>query len=122
MERTHRQLKQERDEVHRELVETRERAKDQARQLRDAHSQRRLAMDEFTEINDRQEFNKKFCRFSQRGYMHITGVCRRANVDRRRNVHSFTLAVSWKKMLRGCCRFNAQTEAHSLSQDVAEHV
>uniref|UniRef100_H2Z2Y1 non-specific serine/threonine protein kinase n=1 Tax=Ciona savignyi TaxID=51511 RepID=H2Z2Y1_CIOSA len=40
-------------DTHRELVEVRERGKEQTRQLRDAHAQRRLAMEEFTDINDR---------------------------------------------------------------------
>uniref|UniRef100_H2Z2Y2 non-specific serine/threonine protein kinase n=1 Tax=Ciona savignyi TaxID=51511 RepID=H2Z2Y2_CIOSA len=53
LERTNRHLKQDRDETHRELVEVRERGKEQTRQLRDAHAQRRLAMEEFTDINDR---------------------------------------------------------------------
>nr|CAB3229242.1 serine/threonine-protein kinase MRCK alpha [Phallusia mammillata] len=53
LEKNNRHMKQERDEVHRDFVAAKERAKEQTRQLRDAHSQKRLAMDEFTEINDR---------------------------------------------------------------------
>nr|XP_009860020.1 serine/threonine-protein kinase MRCK alpha isoform X1 [Ciona intestinalis]XP_026692048.1 serine/threonine-protein kinase MRCK alpha isoform X1 [Ciona intestinalis] len=53
LERTNRHLKQDKDEIHRDFVESRDRAKEQTRQLRDAHAQRRLAMEEFTDINDR---------------------------------------------------------------------
>ena len=53
LERQNRHLKQEKDEVHRDYVEARERYKEQGRQLKDAHSQRKLAMDEFTEVNEK---------------------------------------------------------------------
>ena len=56
MERQNRHLKSEKDDLHREVVEVRERSKEQSRQLKDAHSQRKLAMDEFAEINEKYVF------------------------------------------------------------------
>ena len=53
LERQNRHLKSEKDDFHRELVELRERGKEQTRQLKDAHSQRKLAMDEFAEMNEK---------------------------------------------------------------------
>uniref|UniRef100_A0A8D2LTZ1 Serine/threonine-protein kinase MRCK alpha n=1 Tax=Varanus komodoensis TaxID=61221 RepID=A0A8D2LTZ1_VARKO len=46
-------LKQERDDLNKELMESSERLKIQTKELKDAHSQRKLAMQEFSEMNER---------------------------------------------------------------------
>lgn len=46
-------LKQEKEENHKQLVETLERQKAQTKELKDAHQQRKLAMQEFSELNER---------------------------------------------------------------------
>ncbi|XP_060128948.1 serine/threonine-protein kinase MRCK alpha isoform X3 [Zootoca vivipara] len=46
-------LKQERDDLNKELIESSERLKAQTKELKDAHSQRKLAMQEFSEMNER---------------------------------------------------------------------
>ncbi|XP_069772571.1 serine/threonine-protein kinase MRCK beta isoform X2 [Narcine bancroftii] len=46
-------LKQEKEENHKQLVETLERQKSQTKELKDAHQQRKTAMQEFSEINER---------------------------------------------------------------------
>ncbi|XP_053162952.1 serine/threonine-protein kinase MRCK alpha isoform X4 [Hemicordylus capensis] len=46
-------LKQERDDVNKEMIESSERLKTQTKELKDAHSQRKLAMQEFSEMNER---------------------------------------------------------------------
>uniref|UniRef100_A0A8C8SWT7 Serine/threonine-protein kinase MRCK alpha n=1 Tax=Pelusios castaneus TaxID=367368 RepID=A0A8C8SWT7_9SAUR len=48
-----RTLKQEREDLNKELMESSERLKSQTKELKDAHSQRKLAMQEFSEMNDR---------------------------------------------------------------------
>lgn len=53
MEKQNRSLKHEKDDLHRQVVEAKDNFKDQSRQLKDAHSQRKLAMDEFSEINEK---------------------------------------------------------------------
>ncbi|XP_062980213.1 serine/threonine-protein kinase MRCK alpha isoform X5 [Elgaria multicarinata webbii] len=46
-------LKQERDDLNKELIDSSERLKTQTKELKDAHSQRKLAMQEFSEMNER---------------------------------------------------------------------
>ncbi|XP_066474779.1 serine/threonine-protein kinase MRCK alpha isoform X3 [Tiliqua scincoides] len=46
-------LKQERDDLNKELIDASERLKTQTKELKDAHSQRKLAMQEFSEMNER---------------------------------------------------------------------
>ncbi|XP_042301869.1 serine/threonine-protein kinase MRCK alpha [Sceloporus undulatus] len=46
-------LKQERDDLNKELLEASEKLKTQTKELKDAHSQRKLAMQEFSEMNGR---------------------------------------------------------------------
>uniref|UniRef100_UPI00398E7622 serine/threonine-protein kinase MRCK beta isoform X2 n=1 Tax=Pristiophorus japonicus TaxID=55135 RepID=UPI00398E7622 len=46
-------LKQEKEENHKQLVETLERQKSQTKELKDAHQQRKIAMQEFSELNER---------------------------------------------------------------------
>ncbi|XP_013908796.1 PREDICTED: serine/threonine-protein kinase MRCK alpha isoform X2 [Thamnophis sirtalis] len=46
-------LKQERDDLNKELLDSNERLKAQTKELKDAHSQRKLAMQEFSEMNER---------------------------------------------------------------------
>ncbi|XP_026551429.1 serine/threonine-protein kinase MRCK alpha isoform X3 [Pseudonaja textilis] len=46
-------LKQERDDLNKELLDSSERLKAQTKELKDAHSQRKLAMQEFSEMNER---------------------------------------------------------------------
>ncbi|KFP00462.1 Serine/threonine-protein kinase MRCK alpha [Calypte anna] len=48
-----RMLKQEREDLNKELAESSDRLKSQAKELKDAHSQRKLAMQEFSEMNER---------------------------------------------------------------------
>ncbi|XP_042704476.1 serine/threonine-protein kinase MRCK alpha isoform X3 [Chrysemys picta bellii] len=48
-----RALKQEREDLNKELMESSERLKSQTKELKDAHSQRKLAMQEFSEMNGR---------------------------------------------------------------------
>uniref|UniRef100_A0AAY5EN24 non-specific serine/threonine protein kinase n=1 Tax=Electrophorus electricus TaxID=8005 RepID=A0AAY5EN24_ELEEL len=46
-------LRQEKEDIHKQLVESLERLKSQTKELKDAHQQRRLAMQEFSELNER---------------------------------------------------------------------
>ncbi|XP_031437858.1 serine/threonine-protein kinase MRCK beta isoform X3 [Clupea harengus] len=46
-------LRQEKEEIHKQLVESLERLKSQTKELKDAHQQRKLAMQEFSELNER---------------------------------------------------------------------
>ncbi|XP_006118121.1 serine/threonine-protein kinase MRCK alpha isoform X2 [Pelodiscus sinensis] len=48
-----RALKQEKEDLNKELMESSERLKSQTKELKDAHSQRKLAMQEFSEMNER---------------------------------------------------------------------
>ncbi|NWR47468.1 MRCKA kinase, partial [Regulus satrapa] len=48
-----RTLKQEREDLNKELAESSDRLKSQAKELKDAHTQRKLAMQEFSEMNER---------------------------------------------------------------------
>ncbi|XP_078593890.1 serine/threonine-protein kinase MRCK alpha-like isoform X22 [Branchiostoma floridae x Branchiostoma japonicum] len=52
LEKQIRVLKADKEDYHRELIEAQERLKTQNKELKDAHAQRRLAMQEFSEIND----------------------------------------------------------------------
>ncbi|XP_019374075.1 PREDICTED: serine/threonine-protein kinase MRCK beta isoform X3 [Gavialis gangeticus] len=45
--------KQEKEDLHKQLVEASERLKAQSKELKDAHQQRKLAMQEFSELNER---------------------------------------------------------------------
>ncbi|XP_032143197.1 serine/threonine-protein kinase MRCK beta isoform X5 [Sapajus apella] len=53
LEKQHRMVRQEKEELHKQLVEASERLKSQAKELRDAHQQRKLALQEFSELNER---------------------------------------------------------------------
>ncbi|XP_043915519.1 serine/threonine-protein kinase MRCK alpha isoform X2 [Protopterus annectens] len=46
-------LKQEKEDLNKELAESNERLKSQTKELKDAHSQRKLVMQEFSEMNER---------------------------------------------------------------------
>ncbi|XP_058611047.1 serine/threonine-protein kinase MRCK beta isoform X3 [Onychostoma macrolepis] len=46
-------LKQEKEDIHKQLVESLDRLKSQTKELKDAHQQRKLAMQEFSEVNER---------------------------------------------------------------------
>ncbi|XP_048364682.1 serine/threonine-protein kinase MRCK alpha isoform X3 [Sphaerodactylus townsendi] len=46
-------LKQEKDDLNKDMIESSERLKTQTKELKDAHSQRKLAMQEFSEMNER---------------------------------------------------------------------
>ncbi|XP_041106584.1 serine/threonine-protein kinase MRCK alpha-like isoform X5 [Polyodon spathula] len=46
-------LKQDKDDLYKELTDTSEKLKSQTKELKDAHIQRKLAMQEFSEMNDR---------------------------------------------------------------------
>ncbi|XP_041950890.1 serine/threonine-protein kinase MRCK beta isoform X1 [Alosa sapidissima] len=46
-------LRQEKEEIHKQLVESLERLKSQTKELKDAHQQRKLAMQEFSDLNER---------------------------------------------------------------------
>ncbi|XP_054423721.1 serine/threonine-protein kinase MRCK beta [Pteronotus mesoamericanus] len=53
LEKQYRLVRQEKEDLHKQLVETSERLKSQARELKDAHQQRKLALQEFSELNER---------------------------------------------------------------------
>ncbi|XP_064412674.1 serine/threonine-protein kinase MRCK alpha isoform X2 [Latimeria chalumnae] len=53
LEKQTKMLKQEKEDFHKELMESSERLKSQTKELKDAHSQRKLAMQEFSEMNER---------------------------------------------------------------------
>ncbi|XP_011847182.1 PREDICTED: serine/threonine-protein kinase MRCK beta [Mandrillus leucophaeus] len=53
LEKQHRMVRQEKEELHKQLVEASERLKSQAKELKDAHQQRKLALQEFSELNER---------------------------------------------------------------------
>ncbi|XP_069464779.1 serine/threonine-protein kinase MRCK alpha isoform X1 [Ambystoma mexicanum] len=46
-------LKQEKDDLNKEFIDSNERLKSQTKELKEAHSQRKLAMQEFSEMNER---------------------------------------------------------------------
>ncbi|KAJ8290356.1 hypothetical protein GJAV_G00011820 [Gymnothorax javanicus] len=46
-------LKQEKEDIHKQLAESLDRLKSQTKELKDAHQQRKLAMQEFSELNER---------------------------------------------------------------------
>uniref|UniRef100_A0A673FYC0 non-specific serine/threonine protein kinase n=1 Tax=Sinocyclocheilus rhinocerous TaxID=307959 RepID=A0A673FYC0_9TELE len=46
-------LKQEKEDIHKQLMESLDRLKSQTKELKDAHQQRKLAMQEFSELNER---------------------------------------------------------------------
>ncbi|XP_067319110.1 serine/threonine-protein kinase MRCK beta isoform X3 [Anolis sagrei] len=53
LEKQCRILRQEKEDLHKQLVEASERLKAQSKELKDAHQQRKLAMQEFSELNER---------------------------------------------------------------------
>ncbi|XP_054828886.1 serine/threonine-protein kinase MRCK beta isoform X2 [Eublepharis macularius] len=53
LEKQCRILRQEKEDLHKQLVEASERLKGQSKELKDAHQQRKLAMQEFSELNER---------------------------------------------------------------------
>nr|XP_057906930.1 serine/threonine-protein kinase MRCK beta isoform X2 [Doryrhamphus excisus] len=53
LERQVKTLKQEKDDVHKQLLESLERLRSQSKELKEAHSQRRLALQEFSELSER---------------------------------------------------------------------
>ncbi|XP_053783560.1 serine/threonine-protein kinase MRCK beta isoform X4 [Desmodus rotundus] len=53
LEKQYRVVRQEKEDLHKQLVETSERLKSQARELREAHQQRKLALQELSELNER---------------------------------------------------------------------
>ncbi|XP_053330292.1 serine/threonine-protein kinase MRCK beta [Spea bombifrons] len=53
LEKQLRTLKQERDDLHKQLADAQERLKSQTKELKDAHQQRKLALQEFSELNER---------------------------------------------------------------------
>ncbi|XP_053113811.1 serine/threonine-protein kinase MRCK beta isoform X4 [Hemicordylus capensis] len=53
LEKQCRILRQEKEDLHKQLVEASERLKTQSKELKDAHQQRKLAMQEFSELNER---------------------------------------------------------------------
>ncbi|XP_066533839.1 serine/threonine-protein kinase MRCK beta isoform X2 [Hoplias malabaricus] len=46
-------LRQEKEDIHKQLVESLDRLKSQTKELKDAHQQRKLAMQEFSDLNER---------------------------------------------------------------------
>ncbi|XP_061468209.1 serine/threonine-protein kinase MRCK beta isoform X1 [Rhineura floridana] len=53
LEKQYRILRQEREDLHKQLIEISERLKAQSKELKDAHQQRKLAMQEFSDLNER---------------------------------------------------------------------
>ncbi|XP_063146434.1 serine/threonine-protein kinase MRCK beta isoform X3 [Candoia aspera] len=53
LEKQCRILRQEKEDLHKQLLEASERLKTQSKELKDAHQQRKLAMQEFSELNER---------------------------------------------------------------------
>ncbi|XP_021565782.1 serine/threonine-protein kinase MRCK beta [Carlito syrichta] len=53
LEKQYRVMRQEKEDLHKQLVEASERLKSQAKELKDAHQQRKLALQEFSELNER---------------------------------------------------------------------
>ncbi|XP_045416139.1 serine/threonine-protein kinase MRCK beta isoform X2 [Lemur catta] len=53
LEKQYRVVRQEKEDLHKQLVEASERLKSQAKELKDAHQQRKLALQEFSELNER---------------------------------------------------------------------
>ncbi|XP_003799378.1 serine/threonine-protein kinase MRCK beta [Otolemur garnettii] len=53
LEKQYRMVRQEKEDLHKQLVEASERLKSQAKELKDAHQQRKLALQEFSELNER---------------------------------------------------------------------
>ncbi|XP_034623814.1 serine/threonine-protein kinase MRCK beta isoform X6 [Trachemys scripta elegans] len=53
LEKQYRTIRQEKEDLHKQLVEASERLKAQSKELKDAHQQRKLAMQEFSELNER---------------------------------------------------------------------
>uniref|UniRef100_A0A8D2IY03 Serine/threonine-protein kinase MRCK beta n=1 Tax=Varanus komodoensis TaxID=61221 RepID=A0A8D2IY03_VARKO len=53
LEKQCRVLRQEKEDLHKQLIEASERLKAQSKELKDAHQQRKLAMQEFSELNER---------------------------------------------------------------------
>ena len=53
LEKSNKLIKQEREDLQRELQELQDRTKQQTKELREALQQRKMAMDEFTDINEK---------------------------------------------------------------------
>ncbi|XP_056284951.1 serine/threonine-protein kinase MRCK alpha isoform X6 [Pseudoliparis swirei] len=53
LERRMKSVAQEKDDMHKDLLEANEKLKAQSKELKEAHSQRKLAMQEFSELNER---------------------------------------------------------------------
>nr|XP_020649293.1 serine/threonine-protein kinase MRCK beta isoform X3 [Pogona vitticeps] len=53
LEKQCRMLRQEKEDLHKQLIEASERLKAQSKELKDAHQQRKLAMQEFSDLNER---------------------------------------------------------------------
>ncbi|XP_049755595.1 serine/threonine-protein kinase MRCK beta isoform X2 [Elephas maximus indicus] len=53
LEKQYRVVRQEKEDLHKQLVEASERLKSQAKELREAQQQRKLALQEFSELNER---------------------------------------------------------------------
>lgn len=53
LEKQYRLARQEKEELHKQLVEASERLKSQTKELKDAHQQRKRALQEFSELNER---------------------------------------------------------------------
>uniref|UniRef100_A0A8C5PPX3 non-specific serine/threonine protein kinase n=1 Tax=Leptobrachium leishanense TaxID=445787 RepID=A0A8C5PPX3_9ANUR len=53
LEKQQRSLKQERDDLYKQLADAQERLKSQTKELKDAHQQRKLALQEFSDLNEK---------------------------------------------------------------------
>ncbi|CAH2328550.1 serine threonine- kinase MRCK beta isoform X1 [Pelobates cultripes] len=53
LEKQQRALKQERDDLYKQLTDAQERLKSQTKELKDAHQQRKLALQEFSDLNEK---------------------------------------------------------------------
>ncbi|XP_048218357.1 LOW QUALITY PROTEIN: serine/threonine-protein kinase MRCK beta [Perognathus longimembris pacificus] len=53
LEKQHRLVRQEKEDLHKQLVEASERLRSQTKELKDAHQQRKRALQEFSELNER---------------------------------------------------------------------
>ncbi|XP_034018471.1 serine/threonine-protein kinase MRCK beta isoform X1 [Thalassophryne amazonica] len=53
LERQIKTLKQEKDDIHKQLMESLDRLKSQTKELKDAHSQRKVALQEFSELSEK---------------------------------------------------------------------
>ncbi|KAM8921649.1 serine/threonine-protein kinase MRCK beta isoform 2-T2 [Pelodytes ibericus] len=53
LEKQHRTLKQERDDLHKQLGDAQDRLRSQTKEMKDAHQQRKLALQEFSDLNEK---------------------------------------------------------------------